>query len=193
MNMESQSRGVCFRKLFDRKSTKGNLPCMSWSIYLTSLSSQICSTQSLAKLNRVYYLRKRWKKNIFLTLWASLKAFHPSLVTWTKQARKDSGCLMNWKPFSGLWFSNEKSFSPATSISCPIRAMENGAGVRNCAQFMLEDIINKAVSFLSSPELAFIIALLRSATTFAFGSAAIFLWQHNLQTSEMRTAQSLTG
>ena len=67
MNMGSQSRGVCFRKLFDRKSTKGNclmiVTCMSCSIYLTSLSSQICSTQSLAKLNRMYYLRKRWKKN----------------------------------------------------------------------------------------------------------------------------------
>ena len=62
MNIESQTRGVYFRKLFDRKSSKGNclmiVTWMSCSIYLTSFSSQICSTQSLSKLNRVYYQRK---------------------------------------------------------------------------------------------------------------------------------------
>ena len=80
MNMESQSRGVCFRKLFDRKSTKGNcLMIVTWvsswsSIYLTSLSlPQICSMQSLAKLNRVYYHRKRWKKKRVFFLLCGLR------------------------------------------------------------------------------------------------------------------------
>ena len=133
-------------------------------------------------MNKMFYSLQ------FLTLWASLKALHPVLLTCTKQARNDSGCSINWKPFSGLWCSNEKSFSPATSISCPRRAMDSGAGVRNSAQFTLGDIINKAVSFLSSPELTFIIALFRLATALAFGSAAILLWEY-IYKQLMRTMQ----
>ena len=56
--------------------------------------------------------------------------------------------------------------------------MDSGAGVKNSAQFILGDIINKAVSFLSSPEFAFIIALLRLAKALAFGSSAILIWEH---------------
>ena len=66
--------------------------------------------------------------------------------------------------------------------------MDSGAGVRNSAQFISGDIINKAVSFLSSPELAFIIALLKLATALVFGSAAILLCEH-IYKQLMRTMQ----
>lgn len=45
-----------------------------------------------------------------------------------------------------------------------------GAGVRKSAQFILEEIIIKAVSFLSSPELASIKALLSFWTVLESGS-----------------------
>ena len=98
------------------------------------------------------------------TVWASLNALHQALHTCTKDARNESGYRIYLKPSFGSRFSKEKSFSVDINISWPRRAMHIGAGVRKSAQFILEDIINKAVSSSSSPELASIKALLILST-----------------------------
>jgi len=99
MNMESQSRGFCIRQVLDWKSTKGNclmiVTWMSCSIYLTSLTSQTCSTQSLAKLNRVYYQRKRWKKKKNFSYFVGFVESSPSSVAHLDQAGSKGFGMMN--------------------------------------------------------------------------------------------------
>ena len=141
-------------------------------------SSQLLILQSVRLLEWVHFF-------FVFTLWASLNALHPALQTCTKDARNDSGYCIYLKPSLGSRIFKEKSFSVDINISWPRRAMHIGAGVRKSAQFILEDIINEAVSSLSSPELASIKALLILLTILSslVSALAIFFLEQETHTN----------
>ena len=157
--------------LYKVKNIRHKLKILKTVLHMMKQSRQFL--QCFASFWSISFSRRKFcQYSVYfgITLWASLNALQPALLTCTNDARNDSGCSIYLKPFSGLCFSKEKSFSVDISISCPRRAMHMGAGVRKSAQFILEEIIIKAVSFLSSPELASIKALLSFWTVLESGS-----------------------
>ena len=164
-------RGHVISSIYTRLKTSDKLKILKTVFHMMKQSRQFL--QCFASFWSISFSRRKscqYSVYFGITLWASLNALQPALLTCTNDARNDSGCSIYLKPFSGLCFSKEKSFSVDISISCPRRAMHMGAGVRKSAQFILEEIIIKAVSFLSSPELASIKALLSFWTVLESGS-----------------------